>query len=302
MPPAATDVAVSVDGIYSFFLWASFVSCVLVIGGMMYFAFKYKRTPNTKSAYISHNNLLEFLWSFVPFLIFMALFVWGWIVYSQMRTFPEDSMEVAVQAQSWNWTFTYKNGRSTSGELVIPVDTPIKLVMSSTDVLHSFFVPAFRIKQDTIPGRYTAVWFQPKYKGEYQIFCTEFCGDQHSSMLAKLRVVDRAEFDEWLSHDPYQNLSMAEVGQKIFNTRCAVCHQTTDQRLVGPGLKGLFGSERKFADGTTTIADENYIRESILNPNAKIVESFPSGQMPTFAGQLDEQEMLGVIEYFKTLK
>lgn len=302
MPPAASEIAGRVDLLYSFLLWASFISCVLVIGGSIYFAFKYKRkSEGEKSAYISHNNLLEFLWSFIPFLIFMAVFAWGWVIFSQMRSFPDEGLEVAVRAQSWDWSFTYKNGR-TSPELVVPIGTPVKLVMTSTDVLHSFYLPAFRVKQDVIPGRYTAIWFHPKYKGEFQIFCTEYCGDQHSAMLSKMRVVDQAEFDEWLSNDPYKGLSLVEVGQKIFSTRCTVCHLPSNQRLVGPGLAGLFGKGRQFEDGTTAVADENYIRESILDPNAKTVEGFPPGQMPTFAGQLSEQEIMGVIEFIKTLK
>lgn len=303
MPPAATDIAERVNSLYGFLLWASFISCVLVIGGFIYFAFKYKRrSENDKTAYISHNNFLEFLWSFVPFLIFMAVFVWGWAIYSQMRTFPEDALEVHVQAQKWSWSFEYKNGRKSSGELLIPVNTPIKLVMTSSDVLHSFYVPAFRAKQDVVPGRYTALWFQPKYKGEYQIFCTEYCGEQHSGMLAKLKVVSREEFDDWLANDPYKGLAMEEVGQKIYTARCAICHHTNDQKLVGPGFGGLFGREETLQGGEKVMVDENYLRESIMNPNAKIVAGYPSGQMPTFAGQLSEQEITGVIEYIKTLK
>lgn len=303
MPPKGTDIAGQVDALYGFLLWASFISCVLVIGGFIYFAFKYRRqSDNDKTAYISHNNFLEFLWSFIPFVIFMGVFVWGWWIFSQMRTFPENSLEVAVQAQKWNWSFTYKNGRKSPGVLTVPVGTPVKLVMASSDVLHSFFIPTFRVKQDVVPGRYTALWFEAKHKGEFQVFCTEYCGDQHSNMLAKIKVVDRAEFDDWLGNDPYKGLSMAEVGHKVYAARCVVCHNTSDQKLVGPGFKELFGKERKFADGTVAVADENYIRESILNPNAKIVEGFPGGQMPTFAGQLDEQEIMGVIEFLKTLK
>jgi len=303
MPPAATAIAEQVDSLYAFLLWASFISCVLVIGGFVYFALKYKRKSEAdKTAYISHNNFLEFLWSFIPFVIFMGVFVWGWVIYSQMRSFPEDALEVSVLGQKWNWAFEYKNGRKSAGVLVVPENTPIKLVMTSKDVLHSFYIPAFRVKQDLIPGRYTALWFNSKYKGEFQIFCTEYCGDQHSGMLATAKVVSREEFDEWLGNDPYKGLAMDEIGQKIYATRCAVCHQTSDQRLVGPGFKGLFGKEHMMESGEMVVADENYIRESILNPNAKIVKGYPKGQMPTFAGQLDEQEIMGIIEYIKTLK
>jgi cytochrome c oxidase subunit 2 len=302
MPPEATDLASKVDALYSFLLWASFISTMLVVGGLTYFAIKYKRTDkNQKSAYITHNNTLEFLWSFIPFLIFMGVFAWGWVLFHDMRNMPADALEVAVQGQQWDWTFTYKNGRRSSGEMVIPVNQPVKLVMASKDVIHSFYIPAFRLKQDVVPGRYTTLWFQPKYKGEYQVFCAEFCGRQHSGMLAKIKVVSQEEFDEWLGNDPYKGLSMVEVGHKVYSTRCVICHNLTDKKLVGPGWKDLFGHQVELADGSTVVADENYIRESILNPNAKIVKGFPPA-MPTFAGQLDEQEIMGLVEFIKTLK
>lgn len=303
MPPAATEIAKQVDALYLFLLWASFISCVLVVGALVYFAFRYKRkSADEKTAYISHSNLLEFLWSFIPFLIFMGVFVWGWWVYMEMRTFPEDALEISVHAQKWDWSFQYKNGRKTAGEFVVPVGQPVKLVMTSSDVLHSFFVPAFRTKQDVVPGRYTAIWFKPEVQGEFQVFCAEYCGDKHSGMLAKLKVVSREDFDTWLGNDPYKGLSMADIGQKVFSTRCTVCHLPTEAKLIGPGLKGIFGRTSVFEDGASAVADENYIRESMMNPNLHIVKGFPKGTMPTFAGQLSEDEISGVIEYLKTLK
>lgn len=302
-PFAATAVAHQWDTLYGFLLIASFISCVLVIGGLIVFAAKYRRaTENDKTPYISHSTTLEFLWSFIPFVIFMVVFVWGWVVFYNFRKMPENALEIAVQAQKWNWTFTYKSGRNSSGEFYVPVGEPVKLVMTSKDVIHSFYVPAFRNKQDVVPGRYTSYWFNANTVGDFQIFCTEYCGDQHSGMLAKVHVVPREQFDEWLANDPYKGLAPADVGQKVYAARCVACHSLTDAKQVGPGWKGLFGRKEMLADGQSVVADENYIRESILNPNAKIVQGYPSGVMPTFAGQLNEQELMGVIEFIKTLK
>jgi cytochrome c oxidase subunit II len=302
MPPQGTKIAAHFDTLYMFLLWASFISSILVIGGFIYFGMKYKRRSDSdKTPYISHNTLLEFLWSFIPFVIFMVIFAWGTYVYREMRTMPNDALEVLVEAQQWSWAFYYKSGRVSVNELVVPANMPVKLVMTSKDVIHSFFIPAFRVKQDVVPGRYTALWFDAEKKGEYQVFCTEYCGAQHSTMLAKTRVVSREDFEQWLQNDPYKGLNMTEIGEKVYKGRCLACHHLTDAKLVGPGWKGLFGKERQFADGSKTTADENYLRESILTPNAKIVAGFTPA-MPTFAGQLNEQELKSVIEFIKTVK
>ncbi len=303
MPPAVTEVAKNVDTLYGFLLIASLISCILVIGGLIYFAMKYRRQgDNDKVPYISHNTALEFLWSFIPFVIFMVAFVWGWVVYYQLRTFPVDSMEVMVNAQKWNWVFTYKNGRKSPALLTVPVNQNVKLIMTSKDVLHSFFIPAFRNKQDVVPGRYTAVWFNAEKLGSYQVFCAEYCGDNHAGMLAKIDVVTRAEFDQWLSTEPYKGLAPAQIGQKIYSTSCIACHGLAPgEKKTGPTFAGIFGKTEELEGGGTVTVDENYIRESMMLPNAKIVKGF-QGVMPTQSGQLDDEEVAGVIEYLKTLK
>ena len=302
MPPQASEVAQSVDALYAFLLIASFISCVLVIGGLIWFAIKYRRnTADQKTAYISHNTTLEFLWSFIPFVIFMVVFVWGWVVYHKLRAMPEDALEIAVQAQKWSWTFTYKNGRSIGNEVYVPVGQNVRLVMASSDVLHSFYLPAFRTKQDVVPGMYTSLSFKAEAEGTYQVFCAEYCGDAHSAMLAKVHVVSREKFDNWLANDPYKGLSPVDIGRKVYESRCLACHTLTDAKNVGPGFKGLFGKTEKVEGGEVKV-DENYLRESILNPNASIVAGFPKGIMPTFAGQLSEAEIMGMIDFIKSLK
>jgi cytochrome c oxidase subunit 2 len=303
MPPAVTEVARNVDLLYGFLVIVSAIGCFVVLGGLIVFAVKFRRTSeDQKTPHISHNSTLEFLWSFIPFLVFMAAFVWGWIVYMGLRTMPEDALEVQVQGQKWSWTFTYKNGRSVGSEFYVPVHQDVRLVMASSDVLHSFYVPAFRYKQDVIPGRYTSIWFRAEKEGDYQVFCAEYCGDGHSAMMAKIHVVPRSKFEEWLGNEPYKGLAPAQIGQNVYTSRCIACHDLTDQRKVGPGWKGIWGKQEQLEGGTSVVVDENYVRESIVDPNAKIVLGFPKGVMPTFAGQLSDQEIMGVIEMMKTLK
>lgn len=309
MPPQATEIARHYDSLYVFLLWSSFISCVLLVGGFIYFSMKYKRrSEQDKTAYISHNGLLEFTWSFIPFVIFMIVFGWGFYIYREMRSMPKDALEVLVEGQKWNWTFYYKNGKISAGELYAPVNTPVKLVMTSKDVIHSFFIPSFRIKQDVVPGRYTAQWFKAELLGDFQAFCTEYCGESHWNMLAKVKVVSQEDFDKWLATDPYKGMSAMEVGAKVYTSRCAACHSLTIDNSaaktaaqIAPGWKNLFGATRSFADGSSAQADENYIRESMLNPMAKVVKDY-APSMPVFAGQLSEQEIMSVIEYIKAQK
>ncbi len=304
MPPQATQIAHDVDELYSFLLYASLISCILLLGGMMYFVFKYKRKEGRKSAYISHSTILEFLWSFIPFVIFIIVFVWGAIIYWDMRNPPSDSFEVHVFAKKWQWEFKYKSGKNSFSEMVVPIDKPVKLIMTSEDVIHSFFVPSFRIKQDVVPGRYTSLWFQANKKGVFQVFCTEFCGVGHSMMLAKIKVVSNQEFEEWLQKsDGDEPKSLADQGKALYISKaCIGCHSTDGSPRVGPTLKGLLGAKKYFVDGSSSVADESYIRESILNANAKIVKGFTKGQMPIFQGQLKDQEVTALIEFIKGLK
>jgi len=299
--------AASVDLLYYFLLVVSLISCILVFGGMFYFVVKYRRRSDVdQTPYISHNNTLEFLWSFIPFVIFFIVFVWGWRLFVQAENAPKGAFEIHVYAKQWGWDFEYKSGRTAANEFVVPVGRPIKLIMTSKDVLHSFFIPALRIKQDVIPGRYTAMWFEVGKQGEYQVFCTEYCGKAHSAMLAKLKVVSEAEFDAWLADDPlkaYEDMPLAMRGEKVMSQNaCTACHNiNTEDVKIGPAFKNLFGKTRNFADGSSRIADADYIRQSIREPQSQIVSGFEnSGAMPAFP-LLKEQEITWIIEYIKSI-
>jgi cytochrome c oxidase subunit 2 len=306
MPEQGTEIAKSVDNLYGFLVFVSFISCVIVIGGMIYFALKYKRkTAHDKTAYITHDTRLEVIWSVIPLVIFLFVFAWGWVVFHKMRTMPKDALEIQVTGKQWAWTAQYKNGVK-SVDIVVPVNRDVKIVLASEDVLHSFYIPSFRIKQDAVPGRYTALWFNATKLGEFHVFCTEYCGTTHSGMITRLKVVTQEDFDKWLVNESeIGTLPIAERGKKYFQTRaCASCHNVDSAEVrVGPSMYQRWGQEAALADGAKVLFDENYVRESIMDPQAKIAAGFakPSA-MPSFQGQLSESELAAIIEYIKGLK
>lgn len=305
MPEQGTQIAKRVDNLYGFLIIVSFVSCAILIGGMIYFSIKYKRkTQNDKTAYITHDSRLEVLWSVIPLIIFLLVFAWGWIIYNDMRTMPKKALEIQVTGKQWAWTAEYKNGVK-STDIVVPINKDVKLILASEDVIHSFFVPSFRIKQDAVPGRYTALWFNAEKLGEFHVFCTEYCGTSHSAMIAKLKVVPQEDFDKWLVQESEVGLSsMAQRGAKIFNLKaCGSCHSVDNPAVkVGPSLFRRWGKDSIQDGGAKVVFDENHVRESIMQPQARIADGFSKpSPMPSFQGQLSESELSALIEYIKGL-
>jgi cytochrome c oxidase subunit II len=301
MPPQASTYASGVDAVYYFVIWASVISGVLMLGAMSYFVVKYRRKTNTdKTPYITHNHLFEFLWSFIPLVLFLSMFAWGAVVYYGQRKMPEGALEIHVTARQWSWEFEYKNGK-TESDLYVPAGVPVKLLMTSVDVLHSLYVPSFRMKQDVVPGTYSAVWFQATGPGEFQLFCTEFCGTNHSKMLAKVKVLPLEDFNAWLNGGGGAE-SLADRGKKLYGVKgCAACHSIDGSKVIGPTFKGVFGRSENLADGSQITVDENYIRESILTPQAKMVAGYPP-TMPPFQGALSEDDLKALIEFLKEQK
>lgn len=324
IPLQGTDVAARWDHLYIFLILLSVFFFVLVVGAMILFAIKYKDKPGIKTQYITGSHVLEAIWIAVPTALLMVIFVWGYSVYRSMVTSPSGSYEVRVIGKQWLWQFLYDNGKSTIGELYVPVNRPVKLVMTSEDVLHSFFIPNFRVKQDVVPGMYTSVWFEATVPGKHQIYCTEYCGTSHSGMLAKVIVLDDAQWSNWLAGKdvgPIPNaggelteadhasqavsggvLTLAAKGKGLFETKgCVACHSVDGTTKVGPSLKGLAGHSVELADGSKVVADDNYIRESIEKPTAKVVKGYQP-VMPTFQGLINEQELTALIAYIKSVK
>ncbi len=302
LPVQATPLSVEVDRMYSFIHILSLGFGLLIVGVFILFSILYRRKNNSQAtAQVHHNLFLEILWSFIPFVIFMFMFGWGWYVYRKMRTPYEKALEIHVYGQMWNWDYAYKNGKRIADALYVPVNTPVKLIMTSRDVIHSFYVPAFRIKQDVLPNRYTSLYFTAVKKGLFNIFCTEYCGTGHYSMLSKVHVMSLEDWEKWIASDPYEGLGMIEIGQKVFQGRCTACHQTNTEKMIGPGLAGIFNSTRELKNHKPVLANEEYIRESILNPSVKVVKGF-ADQMTPFAGLLQEEELAGLVEYIKSLQ
>jgi cytochrome c oxidase subunit 2 len=274
---------------------------------MLYFAVIYRQRDGKdhETPHIHGNNALEVIWTTFPTLVCIWVAWLGYDSFVDMRTAPEGAMEINVTARKWAWDFQYKNGKRTTGELVVPVDEPVKLIMRSQDVLHSFFVPVMRTKMDVIPGRYTYEWFRPIKTGDFQVFCTEYCGNDHSRMRARLKVLPKAEFERWLA-DNSEAMKLASMkpsdrGKEIYAGKCVACHSLDGSPRVGPSWLKLFGKKGELSDGKTYVADENYIRESILNPAAKVVKGYPPQGMPSFQGQLSDEDITGVIEFIKTI-
>ena len=320
MPIQGTEIAAKVDGFYAFLLVSSLISSIILIGGMTAFIIKYKRqSANDKTAYITHNTLAEFTWSFIPFVIMMVIFYWGKVIFNELRAMPDaaSSEEIHVVGVQWAWNFKYKNGIKQYTKdgiskdnklgnvekqvMVVPLNRPVKLVMTSNDVIHSFYIPGFRNKQDVIPGRYTSLWFKADKLGEFQVFCTEYCGLSHSQMPATIRVLPEADYKVWLDSNKPAEGAVSDAGKELYENKCRSCHSLDGTRVVGPTWKGLYGAKREFESGPTVDADENYLRESILNPNAKVVKGYPAA-MPPYAGQLSDDELSQLIDYIKSVK
>ncbi len=270
---------------------------------MVYFSVVYRRRPGHQAEKTAtHSNVLEVTWTIIPLLIVAYIFYAGFSAYMQMQTAPQNSYEILVKAQKWDWFFTYPNGYVDS-DLHVPVDEPVKLIMSSEDVIHSLFIPAFRVKMDCVPGRYTYAWFRGTKAGTYDLYCTEYCGDSHYDMQANVVVHKSGEFDAWLENAAnfYKDLPPAEAGKIIFTRYCNQCHSDDGTAKTGPTFKGTYGQTHALRDGSTVEVDDNYIRESIMDPQAKVREGYQP-VMPTFKGILSDDEITYLIEYIKTLK
>ncbi len=299
-PVQASTVAPEVDHLLYFLLTvATFFSC-LIFFCILYFAVRYRRRDEKEvPAEVEGSLALELTWTIIPAGLAMIMFVWGASVFMRMQRPPADAITIYVVGKQWMWKMQHMEGQREINELHIPVNRPVKLVMTSEDVIHSFYVPAFRTKQDVLPGRYTTEWFQPNKPGRYHLFCAEFCGTKHSGMIGWIDVMEPSEYQAWLSGGRAMG-SLAAAGEKLFrDLACINCHHLTDQGRC-PNLVALFGQPVKLSTGETVKADEAYIRESILNPNAKIVAGFQP-IMPTFQGLVTEEGVLQLIEYIKSL-
>jgi len=297
-PVQASTTAGHVDALYIFLLIVTGMMTVLVFAAIVFFAARYRYRPGVRAEQIEGSTPLEITWSVIPFLIFMVIFAWGAIVYFKERTPPDDAAEVYVVAKQWMWKLEHAEGQREINELHVPVGRDVRLIMTSQDVIHSFYVPAFRIKQDVLPGRYTVEWFRATKPGVYHLFCAEYCGTQHSGMVGDIVVMQPAQYEAWMNGGSTGPLSA--TGEKIFaELGCSTCHRT-DSQGRGPNLQGVFGKPVQLEDGRTVTADENYVRECILDPGAKRVKGFQP-IMPTFQGLVSEEQVNALVAYIKSM-
>lgn len=318
-PEQASTFAAQVDTLYFFLVALSLIFAGVLPFVILWLIVRYHRSQQVDRTNPVDSSLrLELIWSFIPLVLVMFVFFWGAFLYIDMRTPPRSTLDIYVIGKQWMWHAQHATGKRENNELHVPIGQPVRLIMTSQDVIHSFYVPEFRVKQDVLPGRYTTMWFEATEPGEYYLFCAEYCGTQHSVMGGRVVVLEPAEYEQWLrtsgpvilpdgTVEQVQAMvglalgdPMAVAGSRLFSSLgCQGCHANNGGG-VGPSLVGLYGAEEKLADGSTVTADENYLRESILNPSAKIVAGY-ANVMPSYDGRVTEDQLNQLLAYMKSL-
>ena len=300
-PERASTLAGQVDALYFFGVAIAVFFSLLVAVLVLFFAIRYRRRHADEVGKPEKTiTWLEITWSLIPLAILMVMFTWGAQVFFTAFRPPADAIEYFVVGKQWMWKFQHPQGKREINDLHVPVGQPIKLTMTSEDVIHSFFVPAFRVKADVLPGRYTTVWFEATRTGSYRLFCTEYCGAEHSRMGGTVHVMEQADYEAWLARDAPTERRLLS-GEELFAKHvCNTCHYP-DSNARAPILNGIFGREESMADGSKVLVDDNYLRESILNPTARIVAGYQP-LMPTYKGQISEEELIQLIQYIKKLE
>ncbi len=299
-PVEASAQAANVDALFYVLVGITVLFTGLIFFGVIFFAIRYRAGSRASRANSRSDNLpLELTWTIIPLLITAGIYVWASKLYVDMHVAPANAEEVYVVGKQWMWKIQHPRGNREINELHIPVGRPVKLIMTSQDVIHSFFIPAFRVKQDVLPGRYTTEWFTPTKIGEYHLFCAQYCGTSHASMIGKVVVMDPKDYEQWLS-GALSTSSMATTGDQLFNQfGCQTCHLANNTGR-GPSLVGLFGSTVHLSTGKTVLADQDYIQESILEPTAKVVAGYKP-VMPNFRNQMTPDQVAQLVEYVKSL-
>ncbi|WP_340113462.1 cytochrome c oxidase subunit II [Maribellus mangrovi] len=307
----ASNFVQGVDTAFLVILGISFIFLIGLTVVMLYFVYRYNKKRNPKPTQIEGSVKLEIIWTVVPFILTMFMFYYGWAGWKPMHNPPKDAMEITAYGRMWNFSFEYDNGRR-SDTLFLPKDQPVKLNLVALDVLHSLYIPAFRVKQDMVPGKKdNFMWFEPQQEGTFELFCAEYCGLQHSYMYTYVEVMEQNAFNDWLTDTTSVASSIAAAasptatGRKVMqNIGCFACHSIDGTKLVGPSFKGIWGETQTVTTGgekREITVDEDYVRKSIFDPNADIVEGFGKGLMVTYEGQLSDEDVDNIIEYLKSL-
>jgi cytochrome c oxidase subunit 2 len=296
----ASNFADSVDSVFLFIFTISFIFLFGLTGIMVWFAVKYNRKRHPKAVQIKDNMKLELAWTIIPLILVLFMFYYGYMAFAPTRVVPKDAMPVRVTGQMWSWSFEYPNGKKTT-ELRLPLNKPVKLLLYSPDVIHSFYIPAFRIKEDMVPGKENYMWFVPTIEGTYEILCAEYCGLSHAFMEAKVVVVQDTSFNRWLNE--VVPMTAQELGLTILqNNACTGCHSLDGKPLIGPSFKGLFGSKRVVVVNgkeTTVVADSAYIKRAILEPNQEVVKGFKPEIMRSYKDVLKANDIKSIVDYLE---
>ena len=301
VPDSASTFSWQVDALYFYLSGVTLFFALLISAVLIFFVIRYRRrTPYEIPRPVAGSHKLETIWTIIPFVIAMTMFGWGARVYFTQYKPPTDAVEVYVVGKQWMWKLQHATGQREINQLHVPVGRKIRLIMTSEDVIHDFFVPAFRTKADVVPGKYTTLWFEATTPGTYHLFCAEYCGMNHSGMIGSVIVMEPREFDNWLSGN-VGSTTPAAAGQALFQTLgCASCHGANGEGGRGPALAAVFGTETTLQTGEKVRVDDGYVRESILNPQAQIVAGF-GPIMPTFQGQVSEDQLVQLLAFIKSL-
>ena len=301
MPPRASTVASEVDALYLTLVGVSVVFSVLIAALVIRFVVRYHRRSESEVGVPIHGSIpLEILWSVVPLLIALGAFAWGAKVFFRISRPPANAIEYFAVGKQWMWKFQHPDGTREINTLHVPVNQPIRLTMTSEDVIHSFFVPAFRVKMDVLPGRYTTAWFEATQPGRYHLFCAEYCGAEHARMGGWVEVLDPHDYERWLAGERGAESRLADAEELLARYACTSCHRD-DSTARAPRLAGLFGTQVRLEGGAVVQADETYILESILNPGLRIVDGYKP-TMPTFQGQMSTEEATVLVRYIRGLQ
>ena len=289
------------DLLYGFIFAVCAFFTVLVAALVVYFTIKYRRRqPDDVGADIHGSLSLELTWTFIPLVLSMVMFAWGASLFFRLATPPANAMELFVVGKQWMWKVQHPEGVREINEMHVPLGRPVRITLGSEDVLHDYSIPAFRVKMDAVPGKLTTLWFEATTAGRYHIFCAEYCGTKHSGMIGEVIVMPPQDYEAWLAGGRSTGTA-AQNGERLFSDlACVTCHKS-DSTGRGPSLLGVFGSQVELTDGRKVTADENYLRESIMNSQAKIVKGY-QGIMPAFQGMVSEENLMQLIAYIRTLK
>jgi cytochrome c oxidase subunit II len=300
----ASNVSAGVDKVFAFIIIVSLVFLVGITAFVIYTVIHFSRKKGKKPMQFTDNIKLEILWTVVPTILVLLMFYYGWMAFAPMRKAPKDAMRITAIGRMWEWEFVYGEGMS-SKELVIPLNKPVRLDLKSTDVNHGLFIPAFRVKEDVVPGYSNYLWFIPQYIGDYELLCTQYCGLLHSNMLSKVRVLEQAEYEQWYANLKNASITKEAEGLTILrNTGCLACHSLDGSKLVGPSFKNLYGSTRSLTVNKNTVtkkADDAYIENAIYHPDDEVVSGFSKGVMKSYTGMVSAEQLTDIRNYLKSI-